>query len=200
VRAATAAGERSFASAACRARFVIYGRSALSPPGSVECRGPDLAEEDAMEMPKPAPGHEKLATLAGSWIGEERMHPSPWDPESGTATARIEARMAVDGFHLVSDYEQRRGDTVTYRGHAVHGYDPKTDEHWFYWFDSMGFDPESAARGRWEGNRLVYTHRTAMGVSRYSYEFEEDGHAFSIEMSPDGESFSPWLESRWRRE
>ena len=36
-----------------------------------------------MNMPQPSPGHHKLEVLAGSWEGEETMHPSQWDPPDG---------------------------------------------------------------------------------------------------------------------
>jgi hypothetical protein len=155
-----------------------------------------------MEMPKPTPGHERLLALSGTWLGEEKMHPSPWDPNGGTATGKINSRVALDGLHLLSDYEQWRGGQVTYHGHGVYGFDVETDEAWFYWFDSMGFDPGSAARGKWVGTRLEFRHRTRMGgFSRYAYEFDgEDAFTFTIEMSGDGESYTPWLESRWTRE
>jgi hypothetical protein len=41
-----------------------------------------------MEMPKAGPGHKKMDLLAGRWEGEETMHPSQWDPKSGTALGR----------------------------------------------------------------------------------------------------------------
>ena len=154
-----------------------------------------------MEMPKPTAGHEKLSALVGEWVGEEKMHPSPWDPKGGTAEGRMTTRVGLDGLHLISDYNQLRGGKVTFRGHGVYGHDVRSNEPWFYWFDSMGFDPGSAARGEWTGNQLRFLHRNrAGGVSRYTYEFDgPDAFTFSIEMSRDGESFSPWLESRWTR-
>ena len=76
-----------------------------------------------MEMPKPGAQHAVLARLAGTWIGDETMHPSPWAKEGSQATGTVVATMQIDGFFLVSDYEQRRGDQVTFRGHGVYGWD-----------------------------------------------------------------------------
>jgi hypothetical protein len=76
-----------------------------------------------MEMPTPDEHHEKLSVLAGSWVGEETMYPSPWDPAGGGARGFIEARMDLHGMFLVSDYRQERGGAVTYRGHGVYGWD-----------------------------------------------------------------------------
>ena len=53
-----------------------------------------------MDMPKPSPGHSKLAKLAGSWVGEETMHPSPWDPKGGTARGRSKSQLGLSGFAL----------------------------------------------------------------------------------------------------
>lgn len=53
-----------------------------------------------MEIPKPAPGHLRLETLAGLWEGEETMYPSPWLPEGGHATGRTRSRLALNGFAL----------------------------------------------------------------------------------------------------
>jgi hypothetical protein len=36
-----------------------------------------------MDMPKPGPEHKRLEVFAGTWIGRELMHPSPWDPKGG---------------------------------------------------------------------------------------------------------------------
>ena len=45
-----------------------------------------------MEMPTVTDSHKRLHRLAGSWLGQETMHPSPWDPKGGAATARVENR------------------------------------------------------------------------------------------------------------
>ena len=51
-----------------------------------------------MEMPKPTDVHKKLERLAGKWKGEEKMYPSPWDPNGGIAVGRVNNRPALDGF------------------------------------------------------------------------------------------------------
>ncbi|HET6372248.1 MAG TPA: DUF1579 domain-containing protein, partial [Candidatus Polarisedimenticolia bacterium] len=68
-----------------------------------------------MEMPRPDENHKKLGALAGSWVGEEKMFPSPWDAAGGTATARLQSRLDLDGFFLISEYVQERGGQVTFR-------------------------------------------------------------------------------------
>ena len=153
-----------------------------------------------MEMPKPTTQHQKLEALAGTWSGQEKMLPSPWDPKGGIARGTVEARMDLDGMHLISDYRQERDGKVTYRGHGIHGYDPRRESYTMYWFDSMAYDPGGAALGRWEGDTLAFQMQTPMGHQRYIYKFQGPGkYEFRIEMSPDGRNFAPWMESTWTR-
>ena len=153
-----------------------------------------------MEMPKPIPQHRKLEAFAGTWTGQEKMLPSPWDPKGGNAQGAITSRMDLDGMYLVSDYTQQRDGKVTYRGHGVIGYDPKREAYTMYWFDSMSYDTGGAALGRWESDTLTFEMKNPMGYSRYIYKLQGDGkYEFRMEMSQDGRNFQPWLESTWTR-
>ena len=53
-----------------------------------------------MNMRTPSDGHLKLERLAGSWEGEEIMHPSQWDPKGGVATGRKKHEIGLGGFAL----------------------------------------------------------------------------------------------------
>ena len=99
------------------------------------------------EMPKPTEKHAKLQSLAGTWVGEETMYPSPWDPKGGPALGRTESRLDLDGFYLLSDYTQERGGRTSYKGHGVFGYDPGSGSYTMHWFDSMGFPCTVPAKG-----------------------------------------------------
>lgn len=153
-----------------------------------------------MEMPRPLEEHKRLKTLAGTWEGEETLHPSPWDPKGGTAHGRIESRLDIDGFFLITDYTQTRGGQVSYRGHGVLGYDRKESAYTMFWFDSMGDAPPTPARGRWDGQRLVYLQETPMGHSRYTYEIQDERHyRFLIENSQDGRSWRTFMDARYTK-
>src|SRR5438445_12778933 len=89
-----------------------------------------------VDMPKPGPEHQKLGWLAGRWEGEERLSPSPWEPEGGTAVGRYEWRPALDGFYALGDYRQQRDDVVNFRGHAVIGWYSATSRYVTYCLDS----------------------------------------------------------------
>ena len=153
-----------------------------------------------MEMPKPQEEHRRLEKLAGNWVGEEKIYPGPWDPQGGSATAKIESRSGLDGFFMITDYTETRGGQVSYRGHGVHGYDPSEKCYVMFWFDSMGSCGSLPAKGTWEGNRLVYTNKTPMGHSRYTYDFQGEGrYRFMIENSQDGKQWAPMMEAQYTR-
>ncbi len=153
-----------------------------------------------MEMPKPQEEHRKLQALAGNWVGEETIYPSPWDPKGGTATARVQSRLDLDGFFLITDYVEERGGRASYRGHGVFGWDPEEKCYTMHWFDSTGGVAPAPARGRWEGNRLSFEQRTPMGHSRYTYDLDGEGrYALRIENSQDGKQWTPFMEARYTR-
>ena len=153
-----------------------------------------------MEMPKPTDHHRKLQALAGQWVGQEKMHPSPWDPKGGTVTSRTTSRLDVSGFFLTCDYVQERGGQPSYRGHGVFGWDPKLGRYTMHWFDMMGGHTAPPATGTWEGNTLCLQHESEMGHARYIYEFEgPDAYRFRLEHSQDGRNWAVFLEGRYTR-
>jgi hypothetical protein len=152
-----------------------------------------------MEMPEPTPAHQKLAAFAGSWVGEEILHPSPWAPEKRTAVGRFENRIGVDGMYLITDYEEERDGKVVFRGHGVYGWDTRRERFTMFWFDSMGFSPHETL-GTWEGETLAFTQRGDHGHARYVYEVKDaDTYRFSIENSRDGETWTLVMEGIYKR-
>lgn len=153
-----------------------------------------------MDMPKPLDEHRRLRALAANWVGEETLHPSPWDPKGGSAVGRFQARVDMDGFFVVADYIEERGGQVSYRGHGVYGYDAQEKAYTMHWFDSMGSGTPAPARGRWEGNRLSFENKSPMGQSRYSYAFDgENRLTFTLESSQDGRTWTTLMEGRYTR-
>jgi len=151
-------------------------------------------------MRKPGEEHRKLHALAGSFQGEEKMYPSPWDPKGGSAMGKIESRVDFDGFFVVSDYIQERAGQVTYRGHGVYGYNESERGYLMHWFDSMGDAAVAPARGRWEGKTLTFEQTTPTGPSRYVYTFVAEGrYRFTIEHSQDGKQWTPFMEGSYAR-
>ena len=152
-----------------------------------------------MEMPKPSPGHARLERLAGRWQGEETMHPSRWDPEGGTAIGRLANRLALNGFGLISEYEQERGGAVTFSGHGVFTFAPDTGLYSLHWFDCIGSPPEHFT-GKLDGDRLVLAHGGPGMHARATYDLGTAGVMLTqMEMSADGAAWSTLFEARYER-
>ncbi len=149
-----------------------------------------------MDMPAPGAPHKILHKLAGSYVGDEVMYPSPWSPEKQNRKCTIQAR-SLDGFFVISDYEQTMDDKVTFRGHGVYSFDPQADEYKMYWFDSMG-GAGGVASGFYEGNQLTFQNTSPMGHHRYRYTFEADHTRFEMAMSQDGEEWQTMMDGRYR--
>ena len=154
-----------------------------------------------MELPKPTSGHDRLAFLCGSWVGEEVIHPSQWDRNGGTAVGHVESRLDLGGFFLISDYAQERNGIITHRGHGVYGFDVESAEYTLAWFDATGggvhFPP---ARGVFADQSLVLRQTGPFGHSRFTYEDQGPGkYGMLLEVSTDGDAWTPFLEGAYVR-
>jgi len=153
-----------------------------------------------METPKPGPEHARLARLAGKWSGDEEPFPSPWG-EGGRAYGRCELHQDVDGMALLQDYAEEKDGQVVFRGHGVFIIDPATGDVLWWWFDSMGFPPDPPARGRWDGDRLLFEKNTPRGDSRYEFHLGDDHYLFRIENRfPGQKDFAVFMQGRYNRE
>ena len=150
-------------------------------------------------MPKPGSGHLRLEKLAGNWVGEERMHPSQWDPKGSLAVGRTRSRLALSGFALISDYEQEREGVVTFSGHGVYTFDPKQELYTLHWVDCMGSPPE-VFTGRFTGDILTLAHGGPGMHARMTYDLSDPGVLVSsMEMSRDGAEWNRLFDGRYRR-
>ena len=153
-----------------------------------------------MEMPKVASEMIRLTELfAGTWQGEETLHPSEWDPVGGPARGTWTVRAGVDGFCLLVDYDEERDGKVVYRGHGVHGWDNFEGGFFAFWFDNIGSMPKAAVRATLDGDRYTYTEVTPMGHSRFTYAWADGVFSFTIDRSKDGATWAPMHEGRYRR-
>lgn len=147
-----------------------------------------------MENPEPVREHRELEKLAGHFAGPERMHPSYWNPEAKKAESVTDARVALDGFAIVQDYEQLLEDGSTFAGHGVFRYDTASDTYEMHWFDSTGGAPR-IFRGGFADRMLVLNGRAGDGWQRLTYDFNLDGgYRFKLETSDDGDNWNLALE------
>jgi hypothetical protein len=152
-----------------------------------------------MDMPRPAAEHEKLKLFAGTWTGEETIYPSPLDPAGGVARARVENRIALDGFIVVQDYAQEKNGVATARGHGVFSYDARRRQYVMDWWDSFG-QGRSEYRGIFQGDRIEFTTDTPMGKARATFDFPRgDRYTFKMEISMDGTKWAPFMEGQYTR-
>jgi len=153
-----------------------------------------------MEMPQVTDAHRKLEMFAGTWAGEETIAPTPWDAKGGTAMGRAVNRMAVGGFAMVQDYEQKRGGSISFTGHGVLRWDGVKKSYVMNWIDSMGMPPNEFS-GQFEGNVLTMINRGPQGFSRAAWDFLEKGrYRFKMEVSPDGQAWHPFMEAVYARQ
>ena len=153
-----------------------------------------------MEMPKPGDAHARLHALAGQWGGEEQLHPAPWDPVGGSATAFINNRIALGGFAVVQEYEQYRDGKPTFSGHGLFWWDGPANQYVMTWFDSMMGRPADY-RGTFDGDVLRLVHPMPQGgFSRCSFDCGmPDEYVFMMEISQDGETWAPAIEGAYGR-
>lgn len=151
-------------------------------------------------LPQPGDEHKRLHRMAGSWVSQDTLHPSPWDPVGGPANGRSEARVALDGFCVVTDYEQERDGKVSYRGHGVYGFDAGQGRPYMQWFDNMTPSAAQPVWGTWDGDVLTFQMQGPRGHHRYVYKFKNaDEYAFELGMSPDGKTWQTFMDGRFRR-
>ena len=152
-----------------------------------------------MDLPKPGPEHKALERLAGTWVGEETIHPGPFDPVGGKATAVVRNVMAVGGFALVQDYEQTREGGVNFIGHGVLRWDGPAGEYSLLWVDSTGFPP-SEYRGKFAGEVLTLSYKGPMGHSRAIWTLKgATGYDYRMELSQDGATWHPFMDGSYRK-
>ncbi len=153
-----------------------------------------------METPKPTSHHQRLERLVGRWRGSETMHPSPWDPQGGTATGRNDIRLALNGFALITEYEQERGGVITFEGHGVMTYDSNESRYVLHWFDSLGSPPE-VFTGTFDGDVLTVGHGGPGMHARLTYDLTRKGILRSrMDLSEDGAEWAGFFECDYERD
>lgn len=149
-------------------------------------------------MAGPDANLDRLERFCGSWQGKVTVPPNPQLPEGMEATSRAETTRELGGWFYFMDYEQHQPGGSVYRARGVLGYDGEHDRYTFHWFDSQGWNPAAPARGQWDGDRLILEQVSQMGHNRMVFDFSDDGYAFSMYASEDGQQWSPIMNESFK--
>ena len=155
-----------------------------------------------MSTPSLTTAHQHLATLAGTWTGDEVLAPSPWSP-GGAATGRHVFAIAAGGFSVTQDYAEERDGATALTGHGVFTVDPGSGEVLWFWFDSIGYPPAAPSRGGFDadGTRLVLEKTTPRGTQRATFAREGDRLAHEVAARlGDATAFAPLVTATYVRE
>jgi Protein of unknown function (DUF1579) len=154
---------------------------------------------DHLAAPTPLEEHRKLAVFAGEWAGEEVVFPSRWTA-GGTATSRVVARMALDGFYLIQDSVQTRDGKPSFATHGVFTHDREDRTYKLFWHDSLGYYSPAPASGGWAAKSLILVRGSLRGNARHVYEIVDDNtYNLKIQFSPDAEGWNDVLTGVYRR-
>jgi hypothetical protein len=155
--------------------------------------------EDRLAAPVPTEEHRRLHALAGEWNGEETVYPSRW-VAGGPATARVTARIDLNGFYLIQDAKQFRDGKETFATHGVFTYDREDRLYKLFWHDSLGYFAPAPASGGWKGKTLTLVRGSLRGNARHVYEIvDADTYTMKIQFSPDSEGWADVLSGIYRR-
>lgn len=150
-----------------------------------------------MQMPVPGPEHQRLfQALAGDFTSVETMWPSPYMAQATTRHGRTHNRVGVGGLFLINDYEQLTDGNVTFQGHGLYGFDPKTQRYSMQWFDAESFTGGETIWGTWPDATLTFE---SPGRARYAYQvLDENSYEFRILLAT-GTDWTPLMTSTFRR-
>lgn len=128
-------------------------------------------------MPDTSGNLVRLHAFLGEWVGDEVLHPSPWNATRAQASARVTGALAVDGRVVVRD-EARTSTARSERVHAVLGYDPHVGRYVLDRFADVDATSTAAepARGGWDGETLTFVYDTSVGPLRLQYTVVSPDH------------------------
>lgn len=154
-----------------------------------------------MDIPPLSEHHQKLAKLTGSWQGTEKMPPSEWVPQGAACEVTTTSRLDLNGFVVITDYQQSNAGETTYAGHGVYSIDRDTNGLLLHWFDSMG-SPAELFFGQWHDDVLVLESKNSVGHNmRLTHDYSIAGSLSSSgEMSQDGNSWVPMFQGTYTRQ
>lgn len=140
--------------------------------------------------------HRSLHRLEGTWRGEERIAPSPWDPTGAVASAEVRNQVALDGLVVIQEYDQSRAGAVVFQGHGI--FSVNGPEIVLDWWDNWSATPRQF-RGQVTGETLTLLSRDPKGMARASWRIGATEYSYTLEVSPDGAQWSRYIAATYRR-
>ena len=116
------------------------------------------------------------------------------------ATARVVARIDLNGFYLIQDARQSRDGKESFLTHGVFTYDREDKLYKLFWHDSLGYFAPSPASGGWKDKTLTLVRGSLRGNARHVYQLlDADTYTLKIQFSPDSEGWADVLTGTYRR-
>ena len=152
-----------------------------------------------MAAPRPSHPHDRLAALAGSWVGTDVAYL----PDGSTARfgGRYDQRLDLDGWFLAVDYAQEADGAVRYRMRAVIGWLPAEERYFMHWYDSFG-GSSTELRGEWEDDALVLIGPDPQegGLTRFTWRVAGDRLTITLDAADeDGAGWARRLDADYTR-
>jgi hypothetical protein len=169
------------------AAFAIAGLAGAASASAQEKKG--------MDMPKPAPEHQKMTYFLGKWHSTATLKPGPWGP-GGPVNGDDECTLMQGGFFIVCKSEGS-GPLGKMSGLGVMGYDTAKKVYTWNGFNSMG--ENESAQGTVSGKVWSYNGQNMMSgkllKTRYTItEASASSYDFKAESSEDGSNWTTIME------
>nr|WP_175318242.1 DUF1579 family protein [Pseudarthrobacter sp. C4D7] len=161
-------------------------------------------------------GHPALSGLLGHWRGRTHVAAGPWGPER-SVDAEVTYSQVAGGLGVVQSYRHAEPDGSHFEGHGIFTVDSVRNDVLWYYVDSAGVPPGTAARCTWRNGVLRVERRSDAGWTRHSLLLDDgvlthvtelrsparndDGDPAGAEASPDGRNpaYRPFMRSVFHR-
>ncbi|MDQ0120728.1 DUF1579 family protein [Pseudarthrobacter sp902506025] len=161
-------------------------------------------------------GHPALSGLLGHWRGQTHVAAGPWGPERSVDAEVTYSRVAA-GLGVVQSYRHVEPDGSHFEGHGIFTVDPVHNDVLWYYVDSTGVPPGTAARCTWRHGVLRVDRPSDAGWTRHSLLLrdgvlthvtelrsvarDDDGGTAGAEAAADGRSpaYRPFMRSVFHR-
>ncbi|MDQ0665013.1 hypothetical protein QFZ35_003511 [Arthrobacter ulcerisalmonis] len=117
-------------------------------------------------------GHPALSGLLGHWRGSTHVAAGPWGPEH-SVDAEVTYSQVAGGLGVVQSYRHLEPDGGHFEGHGIFTVDPVHNDVLWYYVDSTGVPPGTAARCTWRNGILRVERCSAAGWTRHSISVED---------------------------